>query len=291
MNVAGAIADGATASASLLWGRLHLIGVGLRSPLGSFVRRCSRLAVAAGSSSRTSRSPAGPAAASAPPLHAHLPRQARPAPPSSGPPRGAPQFCPPTSPLPPLGASGLWPCPLPHPSVLQQTAPRNRRTRRRFRRKQLLNLLVLALSWLSLGGPSAPPAGFQAGAPLSPEQEQMVLRLDAVLEPWAGCPGVQLGHLGRAADKVKLAHSAIRRLESVAERLQAEFDPYGASSRQRGGSDAPHGTDPLTEEVDRMRGADMTSCRPLRAERVPLLKEPTFDAAPFLPFGPRGGLR
>ena len=64
-----------------------------------------------------------------------------------------------------------WPCPPPFPEVFGRPAPKNKRSKKWFRRRVYLNLLVVTFSWLALNKPDFAPYRVHAGGTLTGIQE------------------------------------------------------------------------------------------------------------------------
>ena len=72
-----------------------------------------------------------------------------------------------------------------------------------------------ALSWLSLGQPSAAPAELNLGRPLSGEQRGAVRRLERATRVLARHTEVGPADMGRAAAKVEAVEKQLARLEQI----------------------------------------------------------------------------
>ena len=96
---------------------------------------------------------------------------------STAPARGAP------------ATASAFPMPLPYPKLYQKRA-RGRASRTRRAEQQAVNLVVAALSWLSLGSPEYCPGWLAAGTPLTGEQRGVARRLEAVVRVIARHPPV-----------------------------------------------------------------------------------------------------
>lgn len=85
--------------------------------------------------------------------------------------------------------------------------------------KRAMNFAVLILNWLQLGEPSKPPANYQPDARLTPEQTQMIQRLQTFFEDWKKHPPVDAASMGRTAAKVESLEEQLTVLTLEAERL------------------------------------------------------------------------
>lgn len=139
--------------------------------------------------------------------------------------------------------SSLWPVP---PRWLRWTAfaklgPRRRRRHRFLRaRRELLQLVVCAMNWETLGFPIVPPTICCVGAHISPQQHGVLEHLESLLMHFLRMEPFDGASLGRGQEKFQLIINALKelprchqppRLEDLTDlcsALHASFDPYSA---------------------------------------------------------------
>lgn len=140
--------------------------------------------------------------------------------------------------------SSLWP--VPPPRWLRWTAfaklgPRRRRRHRFLRaRHELLQLVVCAMNWETLGFPIVPPTICCVGAHISPQQHGVLEHLESLLMHFLRMEPFDGASLGRGQEKFQLIINALKelprchqppRLEDLTDlcsALHASFDPYSA---------------------------------------------------------------
>ena len=120
---------------------------------------------------------------------------------------------------------GLFPMPLPYPGVYMRSA-RRRTPPTRLAERHAVNLVVAALSWLSLGQPKAAPAELSLGRPLSGEQRGAVRRLERATRVLARHTEVGPADMGRAAAKVEAVEKQLARLEQITFALSSMCKHY-----------------------------------------------------------------
>ncbi|CAE7720841.1 unnamed protein product, partial [Symbiodinium necroappetens] len=120
---------------------------------------------------------------------------------------------------------GLFPMPLPYPGVYMRSA-RRRTPPTRLAERHAVNLAVAALSWLSLGQPTAAPAELSLGRPLSGEQRGAVRRLERATRVLARHTEVGPADMGRAAAKVEAVEKQLARLVQITFALSSMCKHY-----------------------------------------------------------------
>eukprot|EP00438_Fugacium_kawagutii_P033349 Skav204235 [mRNA] locus=scaffold1550:277390:299473:- [translate_table: standard] len=197
--------------------------------------------------------------------------------------------------------SDLWPCPLPRWSwtASQHLLPK-RRARKRFfsARGRLLQHVVAALNWLTLGHPRSPPSYARLGAPMSSQQHSVLERIEDMLSYFLSAPEVELSDLGRAGEKLgnllnatfelsKVSEIPISGLQSFLDVISHDMDPYQSKSArvsstgpgdQCDAEPAPSCSDDASTKVK----LASSSAKPVIADRIKWKLGPSFDPRPFL---------
>eukprot|EP00438_Fugacium_kawagutii_P036259 Skav223698 [mRNA] locus=scaffold1907:175367:179896:+ [translate_table: standard] len=196
----------------------------------------------------------------------------------------------------------LWPCP---PPCWRWTGSSNLSPKRRRRRKslelraKLLQHIVVCLNWLTLGHAKSPPPQACIGARISPQQHDMLERLESQVHYFLASPALALGELGRAGEKLASICSATIKLPSVdisdlevtsfLTYIKEGVDPYGATHK-------PHGTVPshsvfdstATSSSEQMADLgqrvplNVCPAKPVVADRIKWKLGPSFDPSPYL---------
>jgi len=146
----------------------------------------------------------------------------------------------------PRSAADVWPCP-PPPGLGGEWRPCSGRRRERMRQRgaarSLVQFVVCALNWMTLGFATEPPDFACVGAPVTTVQQEHIDRLERFCSY-----AVRLGRgpgsdLGRSLEKYRASESVMQNLAASAIRLE---QAYGTSA----GIPASTHETPLREEVD-----------------------------------------
>ena len=140
--------------------------------------------------------------------------------------------------------SDVWPCPPPLWrkcwTGMRSLSPRRRKKYRLLETKALcLQGVIVALNWLSLGHAVSPPEYAKPGYPMSLQQQEMVERLEDLVDYYLSAGVASLAELGRAGEKLtKLSsiafsvhdHSpesmSVDDVHSFLQAIQTSFDSY-----------------------------------------------------------------
>ena len=204
--------------------------------------------------------------------------------------------------------SDLWPCPPPLWrkcwTGLRSLSPRRRRRYRWLETKALcLQSVIVALNWLSLGHARSPPEYAKPGYPMSLQQQEMVERLEDLVDHYMSAEEASIAELGRAGEKLtklsKIAFSlhdhspdsvSVNDVCSFLKTIQTSFDSYCTPKHGTCNTDSyapasaedlnPDGAIPVNPEI-RIQ-SDTCTAMPVVAERIKWKLEPSFDPTPFL---------
>ena len=186
----------------------------------------------------------------------------------------------------------FWPIPAPYPELLRADAALSDSSKIMLCRKmraarKAVNLIVLVLSWLRLGSPRRPPAGFRLGLRCRPSQWQVVRRLESFLEDVRDCGVVGPAEMGRSAAKVEGLDVVLSRLHASTEGLVPEAyakscaagGPVESTSKLQLGSD----TLDCGVVVGKLKSGTPVLAKEIEPNRLSLPTErPMFDPTPFL---------
>ena len=206
----------------------------------------------------------------------------------------------------------LWPCPPPTSGCwtpANLVSPRRRRRQRFYRARALcLQHLVIALNWMSLGCCTSPPERARVGYPMTPAQQDMLERLEDLIDYFLKGEDVSYDSLGRAGEKLsKLsAHSfslfesscslSLGDISSFLRSIHASFDAYSkprSKTPQSGQQDAGEPQDSEIEAADVPRPtrpevkipSNACQAKAVQASRIKWKLAPSFDPRPFLSDG------
>eukprot|EP00438_Fugacium_kawagutii_P027310 Skav202710 [mRNA] locus=scaffold654:644734:649143:+ [translate_table: standard] len=199
-------------------------------------------------------------------------------------------------------ASALWPVP---PVRWRWTDCRRLCPRRRRRLKllrahhELLNVVICALNWETLGFPAEAPSHARLGASISMQQHQVIERKEGMLWHYLQVPSFDGDDLGRAYEKFAKVISNVKELPlcklgfedltELASAIHSGFDPY--SSHFSGCSSAGKPTVvPDGHQCDHSFRANpdgnaktlLTGSLPVVSDRVKWKYPPSFAAEHFL---------
>ena len=193
----------------------------------------------------------------------------------------------------------LWPVP---PPRWRWSGSDHLGSRRRRRRKllvakhRLLQLMVCAMNWETLGHPVNAPERACLGSWISPAQHDIIERLERMINHFIHMGKFNSGELGRAAEKFRdliacleelpQSHEGFEDLEELTLQVLTDLDPYSSHFARKVNRDPkPFGTSSTYHcgaETDVRVELPLTGSRPVVAERVKWEHKPSFDAAPFL---------
>ena len=204
--------------------------------------------------------------------------------------------------------SDLWPCPLPRWRWTgpQHLSPKRRRRKAFFEtRAQWVQHIIGVLNWQTLGHARSPPDHARLGAPMSPQQHAIVERIETMVTHFMIAPGMKLGDLGRAGEKLGNLMSAtfqlssinavnLTDLQSLLNVVSEELDPYGKTGKKDGLQTA--GNRPAESHVPVQQqqcvipgeptgykvGLATSPAKPVIAKRIKWKLGPSFNPLPFL---------
>ena len=178
---------------------------------------------------------------------------------------------------------------------------RSRRRRRRLQvRARLLQLVVCALNWESLGHPKRAPPGARIGDPTSAAQQKILDRLEFQLDHLFRVPSFTADDLGRAADKLGSLAQVIKELPQDnlrdvdllgwASSLHSSLLPYEHPrskhpEHREAGPDlasSPREVVSAPEEPPRFINFRSGTALPVVANRIKWGSPPSFDPSPYL---------
>jgi len=195
--------------------------------------------------------------------------------------------------------SDVWPCP---PPRWRWTASQHLSPRRRHRRKflmvraKLLQRIVIALNWLTLGHAQSPPEHCRLGAPISAAQHAALERLEEMVDYFLRAPVASPTDLGRAGEKLENLLKASFSLHdfnslsfndvvSFLDVIQKDLDPYGKEPSSNAAPSAQHatnvcsGAEPATEYKVKLA---TSPAKQVFSDRIKWKLGPAFDPKPYL---------
>ncbi|CAK9092538.1 Ultraviolet-B receptor UVR8 [Durusdinium trenchii] len=183
-----------------------------------------------------------------------------------------------------LGSQGGFPLPLPYPEVLRPQAVGDALERSR---KKMMNVVVIALNYTTLGRPRSCPSFLLPGRRLNAVQWGIVRRLEAFLEDWLIAKEVGPESMGRAAPKIESIEEALKfltvRVQSISCDLKSDY--FGARN-------TPSRSEGLSADVGEVVGKSssplFSTFKELDPDRLRFVGTPSFDPVPYLdPAGAR----
>ena len=87
-----------------------------------------------------------------------------------------------------------------------------------------MNVVVLALSWLHLGQPAAPPSAMSLQSPLTRQQWRVVKRLEHLSSNLFNAGKIEPASMGRSAAKVESLASLLGELREAARKLASPYE-------------------------------------------------------------------
>lgn len=195
-------------------------------------------------------------------------------------------------------SGSLWPVPPVRWSWTAITRPspkRRRRQRYHAVRTELLNLLICALNWETLGHPKRPPPSAQLGATISVQQHCIIERLEAMLDHFLHMSPFDGVDLGRASGKFEglikslsslpICEMNHEDLTDLLSSLHGSFDPYSShfANHETG---KPKEADP-DHSCDFVAGrgtatVTIPGAKPVISSRVKWENPPSFEAVDYL---------
>ena len=198
--------------------------------------------------------------------------------------------------------SALWPVP---PVRWRWTACRRLNPRRRRRIKllrahhELLNVVICALNWETLGFPLQAPSRARIGAPISLQQHLIIERLENMLWHYLQTPSFDGDDLGRAYEKfsniikhvkeLPLCKLGFQDLTELAEHVQAGFDPYSSHFSGSSSDAKPTVSTPSHQCAQDSFGGTSSDVKPLQTGSLPVVSDrvkwkfpPSFSAVDYI---------
>ena len=161
----------------------------------------------------------------------------------------------------------VWPIPMPYPNLAAEGTSREQSFQR------AINMMVITLNWLHLGGPRRIPSDFYSRARLTPEQLGIVSRLRRLAQEWNESGPIQAEDMGRSAGKIESLEATVQQLTAAAIRLASS----GGSQRQGSGFKKTEKKDPKSTLLGEVQLAKEVEC-----DRLSFKGVPSFNPAPFL---------
>ena len=176
----------------------------------------------------------------------------------------------------------VWPMPIPFPEVFGWRSPRHALPDAEW--KRLVSMQVCVLSWFALGGPSAAPDALRLGSKLSANQWRAVKNLLRFCRDGNTPQLVDAARMGRAAAKFQAAEDVMAALCRAAAALHVEQSSYFV-----GGCSKPSTTFERPFRCGWPSGflnkSNVTTAKPLVAERLNFPGPPKFDPCPYFDEG------
>ncbi len=196
-------------------------------------------------------------------------------------------------------SGSLWPVPIPRWSwtAASRLGPRRRRRRHFFHiRHQLLQLTVISLNWEVLGFMSKPPPQATIGGHMSPQQHEILERIEAMLTHFLCMSPFGTDDLGRPAEKFSSVIKALQtelpscslRMQDLEEclthvhrSLNSYSSHFGNTSKMPTTADDPNHC--CTFEPSRVASSScVTGAKAVESARVKWENPPSFDPQEFL---------
>ena len=194
-------------------------------------------------------------------------------------------------------AKSLWPIPPVRWSWMGASKPSPRRRRRRLYhavRAELLNLVLVAFNWMSLGFIKEPPAHAQLGASISVQQHSCIERIEDMLDHFCHAASFKGADLGRASSKFSSILQHLKELPKCRLRvedlvdclsdLQSSFYPYKSHFAHQAEQPSEHHPHQSCEFLAgrTTATAPFTGAKPVESARVKWDHAPSFHADEFL---------
>ncbi len=200
----------------------------------------------------------------------------------------------------------IWPVPPPRWrwSASSGLGVKRRKQLRYHRtRHRLLQLIICSLNWEVLGHPVIPPRHAMIGANISPQQHDVITRLEKLVDHLLHGEPFLPSDLGRASEKFHDIIQEVGRFSQTYEdvsdedilnllsQLQSHFDPYSSHFGRYETESKQTGKSPETKHPFCIPAAQTAGCstasgsRPVVASRVKWEYPPSFEAGPFLTNG------
>ena len=169
-----------------------------------------------------------------------------------------------------------FPLPLPYPEALRK---RWRAEAKEVSRKKMINTVVIALNYTTLGRASSCPPSLFPGRPLTSTQWGIVRHLEAFLEEWLEAGEVGPESMGRAAPKIESIEMALQvlRVYFLATGLKNDYFGPGKEGLMQGGFSSDVG-----EVVGQGIGTSFSTFKELVPSRLRFVGTPNFDPLPYL---------
>ena len=178
-------------------------------------------------------------------------------------------------------------------TAASRLGPRRRRRRRYHRvRAELLNLLLITLNWETVGFPSVAPAGARVGGFITAQQHSAIERFEGMLDHFLHMEPFGCDELGRAGEKFKSIIQCIEELPKCELELQDLFDCLEHVHAGLDTYSSTHfNTRVVAQEIpthqcfaksEPATSADLSTSRPVVADRVKWESPPSFVADDFL---------
>ena len=182
-----------------------------------------------------------------------------------------------------LSADGTTPWPMAPPFPQEFAKPEAKRKRVHHQRTAI-NMITMLFSWLSLGEVSVAPASCRLGAPLSPRQWREIDGLRSSVGVWSRHPAVDVGDLGRMADKAVNYDQQVSLLQNAVDAIRQDVDVYALrkSNLMTFRQQQPFGRDPGTVVVGTAAKSDFNTTKSVKCDRLKFHGTPTFDPRPYL---------
>lgn len=197
-------------------------------------------------------------------------------------------------------SSSLWPVPPPR----WRWSGNNLGTRRRKRlrlfaaRHRLLQVIVCALNWETLGHSKEPPSHARLGSKISRKQHEIIERLEGLVSHFCNLGAFTGGDLGRSFEKFQdvlictqelpLCKLGVEDLHKLALHVQTGLNPYDSHFSRADADRVPsyssedeshhHCGTEADVRVERL----MHLSRPVESDRIKWENPPSFDASAFL---------
>eukprot|EP00438_Fugacium_kawagutii_P004856 Skav221077 [mRNA] locus=scaffold3118:408562:418463:- [translate_table: standard] len=186
----------------------------------------------------------------------------------------------------------FWVMPAPYPElwVRQDKAAsedENKLPREELAVRKLLNLVVLALTWLHLGSPCKPPKGFCCQLRCSRAQMKVVQKLYSFASDVKSCGVVGPAEMGRSAAKMEGLDVVLHELIASTEKLASEAlaKSYAFSKSSKSTSSRKQGSEKLAKGVvvDNLSLSTPVLAKEIDPTRLSLpKKKPGFDPTKLL---------
>lgn len=197
-------------------------------------------------------------------------------------------------------SSSLWPVPPPRWRWSGENLGTRRRKRHRLfaARHRLLQVIIGALNWETLGHPKEPPPHACLGSKISRKQHEIIERLEGLVVHFCDLGAFTGGDLGRSFEKFQdvlqciqelpLCKLGVEDLHKLALHVQFGLNPYDSHFSRAGKAEDPpqqaeaeshhHCGTETDVRVERL----MHLSRPVESDRIKWENPPSFDASAYL---------